>query len=227
MQRKSRLALVSVTNKAGLDALAPFLAKRGWRFLASGGTAEHLRKVGVEVIDMADWLTNSFVRQARFAQIADFSRPRNLLAAQVSEALPFGQLFGGRVKTLSREKSAALLVPLAQAEKNADLERMGIEPIEMVVLNYYTLLAATQEPDATVEAVVEKMDIGGPGATLEAIKGNRIVLCNPADYEQLMAEMNEAGDISDELRAQLRLKAIELVAGYYRPLAEFLAKQAN
>jgi len=120
----------------------------------------------------------------------------------------------------------ALLVPLAQAEKNLDLERMGIEPIEMVVLNYYTLLAATQEPDATVEAVVEKMDIGGPGATLEAIKGNRIVLCDPADYGQLMAEMNEDGKISDQLRARLRLKAAELVAGYYQPLVKFLAQKA-
>lgn len=47
-------ALVSVSDKTGLvEFLAP-LAKKGMRIVSTGGTAEHLKKAGLNVIDLKD-----------------------------------------------------------------------------------------------------------------------------------------------------------------------------
>ena len=48
------IALFSVTDKAGVADFARSLAQLGWRFLASGGTAAHLREAGLEVREISD-----------------------------------------------------------------------------------------------------------------------------------------------------------------------------
>jgi phosphoribosylaminoimidazolecarboxamide formyltransferase/IMP cyclohydrolase len=44
-----RRALLSVHDKTGVAEFARELALRGVRIISTGGTAEHLRKAGVEV----------------------------------------------------------------------------------------------------------------------------------------------------------------------------------
>ncbi len=45
-----RTALISAWNKKGLDELAAGLSSMGWKIYASGGTAEHIEKCGIDVI---------------------------------------------------------------------------------------------------------------------------------------------------------------------------------
>lgn len=47
-------ALLSVTDKTGLDRLAHTLDQHGYQLVASGGTAAHLRDLGHEVVEVAD-----------------------------------------------------------------------------------------------------------------------------------------------------------------------------
>ncbi len=51
---RPRRALLSVTDKSGLDGLAAALAAQGYEFVASGGTAARLRELGHEVRDVSD-----------------------------------------------------------------------------------------------------------------------------------------------------------------------------
>jgi len=48
------LAVISVSDKSGLAAFAKSLNKLGWEFLASGGTASHLRQAGLPVQETAE-----------------------------------------------------------------------------------------------------------------------------------------------------------------------------
>ena len=50
MAERRRTALISAWNKENLDELAKGLSGLGWEIFASGGTAEHIRKSGVEVV---------------------------------------------------------------------------------------------------------------------------------------------------------------------------------
>lgn len=52
---KVKRALLSVSNKTGIDKLAIFLQERNVEILSTGGTAEHLRKIGINVIDVSDY----------------------------------------------------------------------------------------------------------------------------------------------------------------------------
>ncbi|MCD4668861.1 MAG: hypothetical protein K8S14_00280, partial [Actinomycetia bacterium] len=45
-----KTALISVWNKKGLDELSAGLSGMGWKIYASGGTAEHIKKCGIDVI---------------------------------------------------------------------------------------------------------------------------------------------------------------------------------
>lgn len=45
-------ALVSVSDKTGLEDFAKALAAQGWEIVASGGTASHLEEAGVDVVSV-------------------------------------------------------------------------------------------------------------------------------------------------------------------------------
>ncbi|NSW76930.1 MAG: bifunctional phosphoribosylaminoimidazolecarboxamide formyltransferase/IMP cyclohydrolase PurH, partial [Candidatus Atribacteria bacterium] len=47
-------ALVSVSDKSNLDKLAYFLKEKGVRIIATGGTAQFIRNLGVEVQEVSD-----------------------------------------------------------------------------------------------------------------------------------------------------------------------------
>lgn len=50
----TRRALLSVTDKSGLDEVAAALRDHGYELVASGGTARHLREAGFEVTGVSD-----------------------------------------------------------------------------------------------------------------------------------------------------------------------------
>ncbi|HJU77225.1 MAG TPA: bifunctional phosphoribosylaminoimidazolecarboxamide formyltransferase/IMP cyclohydrolase, partial [Sphingomicrobium sp.] len=49
-----RRALISLSDKAGLDELVAGLARHGVEIVSTGGTAERLRQLGTDVRDVAD-----------------------------------------------------------------------------------------------------------------------------------------------------------------------------
>ena len=48
-------ALISVYDKTGILELAKYLSDNGVEIISTGGTAEHLRKAGIEVIDVSNY----------------------------------------------------------------------------------------------------------------------------------------------------------------------------
>jgi len=49
------LELISISDKSGLVEFTKLLSKLGWEFLASAGTASHLRQAGVPVQEIAEY----------------------------------------------------------------------------------------------------------------------------------------------------------------------------
>ena len=52
---RDKVALCSVWDKVGLDIFCKQLSERGWKLMASGGTASHIRDCGVDVIEVSDY----------------------------------------------------------------------------------------------------------------------------------------------------------------------------
>ena len=74
--------------------------------------------------------------------------------------------FGGRLKTLSRELFARILADRGQASHMAELEKLGVEPFDLVVVDLY-------KPDKN--NFPESMDIGGQALIRAAIKNYKNV----------------------------------------------------
>ena len=64
-----RLALISVSDKTGVESLAGSLAELGIEILSTGGTAANLRQAGIDVTDVSD--------VTGFPEIMEINRSRN------------------------------------------------------------------------------------------------------------------------------------------------------
>ena len=125
------------------------------------------------------------------------------------------QMLGGRVKTLHPRVHAGILARRDLDEDVATLAEKGIEPFDLVVVNLYPF---SSDPG------VELIDVGGPAMLRGAAKNFAYVapVCDPADYDDLLAELRERGEISAETRRRLAAKAFAHTSAYDASITRWL-----
>ncbi|HEX8153745.1 MAG TPA: bifunctional phosphoribosylaminoimidazolecarboxamide formyltransferase/IMP cyclohydrolase, partial [Thermoanaerobaculia bacterium] len=111
------------------------------------------------------------------------------------------EILGGRVKTLTPKVFGAILHDRDNAAHLADVGRLGIPGIDLVVVNLYPFEETIAREGVTLPEAIEQIDIGGPSMLRAAAKNHRHVLplCDPAMYEDFLEEF-ESGEISEEFR---------------------------
>jgi phosphoribosylaminoimidazolecarboxamide formyltransferase/IMP cyclohydrolase len=93
----------------------------------------------------------------------------------------------GRIKTLHPRIHGGILARRDHEGDRADMTRLGLEPIDVVVVNFYpfeqTLAAGKSE-----EEVIEAIDVGGPSMVRAAAKNHRhvVVLTDTAQYAEFL-----------------------------------------
>jgi len=138
----------------------------------------------------------------------------------VAELVGGGAILGHRVVTLSRELHAGLLADTGDLSQIEEMKQLGLPFIGLVCCDFYPLKEAIAKPEATIESVVEMTDIGGPTMVRAAAKGNRIVICDPADRAWVLARLS-LQELTAEDRQRLRTKAEAVVAEYVLDSARF------
>src|SRR6056297_990553 len=157
---KLRRALISVSDKNGLEALVPELLRLApdMEILSTGGT---------------------------YKKIAGFLPDGTASAlVPVSEYTGQPETQGGLVKTLDFKIYLGLLTETYNESHQADLERTGAGPIDLVVANLYPFQQTVSQAGVTVEAARGNIDIGGPCMIRAAAKNFLRVasVVDPADY---------------------------------------------
>ena len=145
-----------------------------------------------------------------------------ILTIDVSELVGGEAILGHRVVTLSREVHAGLLARDI-ADDIAELERLGIPRLDLVCVDMYPLELEITRPGATMESVTEQTDIGGPTMIRSGAKGRRIVVCDSADQDHVLAWL-KAGEPDDGFLLDLAAKAEFTVAKYVGASAVFLGQ---
>lgn len=137
------------------------------------------------------------------------------------------EVMDGRVKTLHPRVHGALLARAGIDE--ADLERIGGQMIDLVVVNLYPFEKTLANPDSSFGDLVENIDIGGPSMLRSAAKNHArvAVVCDSADYETVVAELDETGGLSPETRRDLAAKAFAHTASYDGAIAGWLSSQGE
>ena len=134
----------------------------------------------------------------------------------VSDVTGFPECLDGRVKTLHPAIHAGLLAVRENPEHMKQLEQLGVEPIDMVVINLYPFRATIEKPGVTFDEAIENIDIGGPTMLRAAAKNAQdvVVVIDPADYDRVLTELETTGDVSLKTKRYLQYKVFEHTAQY-------------
>jgi len=191
----SKQALLSVADKTGLVDFARGLVEVGYNLISTGGTAKALRQAGLSV-------------------------------REVSDITGFPEMLGGRVKTLHPAVHGGILARRTP-EDMAELSAHGIAPIDLVVVNLYPFEATVARPQATLAQAIEEIDIGGVTLLRAAAKNHAhvAVVCDPASYDGILAELRQHGEITEPTRRRLAYVAFAHTAAYDAAISAYFHRQ--
>ena len=183
--------LISVYDKTDVEKIAKSFSDNGYEITSTGGTARYLKDQGFEVID-------------------------------ISNITHFKERLNGRVKTLHPNIHGGLLAIRSNPEHMKTLKEEHIGTVDAVVVNLYPFFDNVHK-NINFDEKVEFIDIGGPTMLRSASKNFKdvIVICDPADYEQVIDQMNN-GDVSYETRKRLAGKVFNLTSAYDAAISNFL-----
>lgn len=135
------------------------------------------------------------------------------------------EILDGRVKTLHPKIHGGLLGRRGDPRHADEMQRHGIGPIDVLVVNLYPFEEAISRPDCTVEQAIENIDIGGPSMLRAAAKNHDqvLVLVDPADYTRALDAL-KAGAVTDGLRRELATKVFQHTARYDSLIAGYLER---
>jgi phosphoribosylaminoimidazolecarboxamide formyltransferase/IMP cyclohydrolase len=133
------------------------------------------------------------------------------------------EILGGRVKTLTPRVFGAILHDRDVASHRDDVERLGIPPIDLVVVNLYPFQQTVARDGVTVDEAIEQIDVGGPSMLRAAAKNHKHVLplCDPSLYAEFLREF-ERGAISNDFRRRCAVAVFEKTSKYDAAIAGFL-----
>jgi phosphoribosylaminoimidazolecarboxamide formyltransferase/IMP cyclohydrolase len=188
-------ALVSVSDKTGVVALARFLAERGVEILSTGGSAEALRKANVPVTD-----------------VAQATGQKEILDGRVKTLHP--KIHGG---ILARRDDPSHLAQLSeQGIAPIDLVVVNLYPFETTLAAGGDIEACLEKIDIGGPAMIRAAAKNHDFVT---------VVVNPADYPLVTAEMTENdGATTAALRRRLAGLAFSRVAAYDAAISNWLAQ---
>ena len=144
-------------------------------------------------------------------------RESGIAVREVSDLTAFPEMLDGRVKTLHPKVAGGILAMRARPEHMRALAEHGIPPIDMVVVNLYRFQDVAAKSGASLEELIENIDIGGPTMIRAAAKNYQdvAVVVSPADYGPVIEEVRSGGGaLSLETKWRLAKKAFRTTADY-------------
>jgi phosphoribosylaminoimidazolecarboxamide formyltransferase/IMP cyclohydrolase len=188
-----RRALISLSDKSGLDELAAALGRAGVEIVSTGGTAAKLRELGVEVRDISD-LTG-------FPEMMD---------GRVKTLHP--KVHGGLLAVRDNAEHVAAMEEHAIAA--IDLVVVNLYPFESTV-------AKGAPRDEIIENIdIGGPSMVRSAAKNHA---HVAIVTDPSDYAELIEEVNGQGGTSLDFRRKLAAKAYALTAAYDAMISQWFA----
>jgi phosphoribosylaminoimidazolecarboxamide formyltransferase / IMP cyclohydrolase len=192
-------ALISVYDKTGLDRLAWIFSKLQVKMLASGGTAEAVRKLGLKIVEVSEYtgvkempggLVKTLHPKIHAAILGDWHDPvqKEYLDANGVEPLDF---------------VVVNLYPFQEVvKKEPENMRKAVDNIDI--------------------GGVALIRAAGKGALLN----QRVVpITKPNQYEELVNELEKKGYVGAALRERLAREAFDVTADYDKAIRDYLAGQ--
>ncbi|HYU97028.1 MAG TPA: bifunctional phosphoribosylaminoimidazolecarboxamide formyltransferase/IMP cyclohydrolase [Sphingomicrobium sp.] len=186
-------ALISLSDKSGLEELAAGLARHGVDIVSTGGTAARLRELGVEVRDVAD-LTG-------FPEMMD---------GRVKTLHP--KVHGGLLGVRDNPEHAAAMEQHGIAP--IDLVVVNLYPFLSTVMSGANRDTIIENIDIGGPSMVR---------SAAKNHAHVAIVTDPADYAALLEQLDANGGTTLELRKRLAAKAYALTAAYDSTISQWFA----
>ncbi len=144
----------------------------------------------------------------------------------VESITKFPEILGGRVKTLHPNIFAGILAR-ATDEDRATLKEIGLEEIDMVVVNLYPFEKKLQE-GLPEPKMIEQIDVGGPSMIRAAAKNfDRVaVVCDPEQYKAVLETMTaNSGKLTKDFRRELSSQAFQRTMRYDTAISGYMLER--
>jgi len=190
-------ALLSVTDKTGIVDFARALTGFGIEILSTGGTFRVLKDAGITPL------------------------------REVAEVTQFPEMLDGRVKTIHPGIAGGILAVRSKPEHMQAIAEHGIPRIDLVAVSLYEFEKVAAQQDASLEELIENIDIGGPTMIRAAAKNwqDVAIVVSPTEYAAIIGEMTAGGgSLSRETHWRLAKKAFATTAAYDRAVSNRLAE---
>ena len=141
----------------------------------------------------------------------------------VEQLTTYPSILGGRVKTLHPVVFGGILGRRSNETDVQEMKQYKIPEIDLVIVDLYPFeetVASTNDENA----IIEKIDVGGPSMIRGAAKNFKdvLVIASKSDYsnlEQILAE--QSAETTLEQRKQFAAKAFDICAHYDVAIAKF------
>jgi phosphoribosylaminoimidazolecarboxamide formyltransferase/IMP cyclohydrolase len=192
---KIERAVISVSNKAGLGELAPFLKGLGIEIISTGGTKKYLDELGVRPKDISE--------HTGFPEIMD-GRVKTL------HPKVHGGILNIRDKKDHQEAKKALDI------KDIDMIVVNLYPFKEVVARGCTFEEAIENIDIGGPSMIRAAAKNYKYVT---------VVTDPADYSRVIENMKaNGGATTEELRFFLAKKVFFLTSDYDKAIYDYLSR---
>ncbi len=194
MNKISR-AIISLTDKSGIEDFARQLKELGVEILSTGGTAKKMREYGIEVKD-----------------VADFTGFPEMLDGRVKTLHP--KVHGGILAQRDNPEHQAQM-------RQYDLQPIDLIAVNLYAFDKAvadpacTLTNAIENIDIGGPTMLRAASKNYHDVT---------VIVDPADYPQVIAEMKETGNTTLKTRFRLARKVFDLTSHYDTAISEWLNK---
>lgn len=145
---------------------------------------------------------------------------------EISEITGFREILEGRVKTIHPYIASMILAKRANERHMEEIKRMGISPIDLVVVNLYPFEKIAAGKIELDEELLENIDIGGVILLRAASKNFQdvLVVCDPNDYSFVLETIkNNKNDYG--FRKTMAAKALRYTAYYDSVISSYFTSE--
>ncbi len=191
--KKVERALISLTDKAGIEDFARALADLGVEILSTGGTAAKIRDNGIAVTDVSEFTGFPEMLDGRVKTLHPLVHGGILNQRENADHQRQCREHG--IKPIDIVAVNLYAFGKTVADPNCSLA----DAIENIDIGGPTLLRASAKNFRDVTVIVD-----------------------PADYKQVLAEIKETGNTTLKTRFKLAVKVFQLTSAYDTAIADWL-----
>lgn len=196
-QLAAQRALISVSDKTGIEEIAGRLAKAGVELVSTGGTAKALREAGMAVRDVSE--------------ITEFPE---MMDGRIKTLHP--HVHGGLLALRDNEDHQASMKEHGIAP--IDMLIVNLYPFEKTMRGGGSFDECIENIDIGGPAMIRAAAKNHRFVS---------VVTDPEDYETVVSEIEKTGSVSEQTNKRLAAKAFAMTAAYDSAISNWLSKEAG